>query len=200
MKRIWRRRSRRRPARSCRRPYYREQWRPVVGYEGLYNISNYGRVWSVRRWRRNHSKWQEIGGHLLQPGSNNNGRDTVSLWKNSEGHTFLIHQLVARAFIGKCPRGMEVSHKDGDLHHNHADNLLYETRAENNRRKIGHGTDNRGEKCYAHLLTSKDVMSIRLRYAPRGIGGDSGTKLAEEYGVHPNTIYAVANGHNWRHL
>jgi hypothetical protein len=91
-----------------------EEWRPVVGYEGRYDVSSLGRVWSHCS-ARTLSGWGK-GSYLK-----------VQL----DGKTWFVHQLVAFAFIGPRPDGQVVRHLDDDHMRNRADNLAYGTQAQN---------------------------------------------------------------------
>lgn len=99
----------------------------MVGYEGLYEVSDLGLVWSLRR---------QI---VLKPSPNQRGRLHVALHKDGTQKTRYVHKLVSRAFHGECPAGMEVCHWDGDCSNNRADNLRYGTHAENMQDQIRHG-------------------------------------------------------------
>lgn len=94
-----------------------EEWRSVVGYEGLYQVSDEGRV------RR--------GGRVLKRQHTANGYPVVQLWRDGEPKTCLVHRVVAEAFIGTVPDGKEVNHRDGDKENATPSNLEYVTRSEN---------------------------------------------------------------------
>lgn len=86
-----------------------EIWLPVQGYEGLYEVSDHGRVRS--------------GKVILKPHHMNNGYDNVSLFKNGKYKFFGIHRLVALAFVPNESRLPQVNHKDGNKRNNFASNL-----------------------------------------------------------------------------
>lgn len=109
-----------------------EQWRDVVGYEGKYQVSNYGRVKSLERYQKNHSKLQKVEEKILSQSSNGNGYIFVSLWKNGNCKKFYIHRLVAETFIGDIPNGYTVNHLDFNTSNNCVDNLEIVTYSENN--------------------------------------------------------------------
>lgn len=109
-----------------------ERWASVVDYEDRYEISDQGRVRSLSNKGRS--------GHLLRlsvGGEQEHYR--VRLYKGDGGKTHLVHRLVAAAFIGPCPPGMEVRHLDGDYLHNASTNLAYGTHARNMQDMLGHG-------------------------------------------------------------
>lgn len=94
-----------------------EEWRDIVGYEGLYEISNWGRV------RRN--------GKIIKPGKNNLGYLQVALYKNGLQKHALIHRLVALAFLPNPNNYPEVNHRDEDKTNNAVENLEWCTRKYN---------------------------------------------------------------------
>ncbi len=96
------------------------KWKDVVGYEGLYQVSDTGLVRSLRR-----------GGRVLSTGMSGAYQNTT-LSVGATKRTFTLHSLVASAFKGPRPQGYVVRHKDGDKLNNRASNLLYGTPMENN--------------------------------------------------------------------
>lgn len=106
------------------------EWRDVVGYEGLYIVSNDGQVKSVERTVAVHTKNgtvynRKIIGKILKQGENKDGYLVVSLCKYGTKRTLNIHQIVAEAFIGPKPDGkqIEVNHKDENRKNNRPENL-----------------------------------------------------------------------------
>lgn len=97
-----------------------ENWKPVVGYEGVYSVSDHG---NVRRDRRAH--------HNLRPGTNSYGYKTVSLCVNGKMRSFLVHRLVALAFLGHAENGIQCNHKNGVVDDNRLENLEWVTSSEN---------------------------------------------------------------------
>lgn len=87
-----------------------EIWRPVVGYEGLYEVSSTGQVRNCR-------------GKLLRPGPDHNGYLKCVLCKKGKTKTIYIHRLVAQAFIPNPMYLKQVNHKDEDKSNNNVDNL-----------------------------------------------------------------------------
>ena len=96
-----------------------EEWRNVVGFEGVYEVSNYGNV------RRKDSKKE------LRGGLNTYGYKVFILSKNGIRHTGKGHRLVAEAFIPNPDNKRDVNHKDGDKANNYVDNLEWASRSEN---------------------------------------------------------------------
>lgn len=110
-----------------------EGWCPVLGYEGLYEVSSQGRVRRIGRAARA-GKGRGGGvvrGRILTSTLYRKGYRKVQLWRDGCWRNVGIHQLVAAVFIGPCPKGHEINHKDGVKHNNCTDNLEYVTRSGN---------------------------------------------------------------------
>lgn len=89
----------------------KEEWRPVVGYEGLYEVSNLGRVKSLYK------------ACILKPQKKRNGYFQVNLYKNGTMKSRAVHRLVATAFIPNPLGKPQVNHRDEDKQNNAVDNL-----------------------------------------------------------------------------
>jgi hypothetical protein len=128
-----------------------ERWLPAPDWEGLYEVSDFGRVRSLDRMVRTHHDGRRlVRGRMLKPQpSGKYGHLKVGF--TSEGSKvcwFQIHQLVMRAFVGPCPAGMEVRHLDSNPANNTLPNLAYGTRKENARDRVLNGTDNNARKTH----------------------------------------------------
>lgn len=113
-----------------------EIWKDVVGYSGVYDVSDFGRVRSLDRLTLVGSRWK---GRILKQSPATGGHLTVSLC-NRKQKTRFVHQLVCEAFIGPCPDGMEVCHGPNGKLDNSISNLRYGTRSDNEKDKIRDGT------------------------------------------------------------
>jgi len=115
-------------------------WKPVIGYEGIYEVSNFGEV----RTCKNKTTYTERHGirrwkQRILKNKTPNGRDVrVSLWKDGESKDFLVHRLVAKAFIPKVDGKLSINHLDGNPRNNHVSNLEWCDHEENN----NHAFDN----------------------------------------------------------
>ena len=101
-----------------------EEWRPIKGYEGLYEVSNFGRVKSLCAGR-----WKST--MLRKPQLTKNGYKAVMLRKSGNVQLITIHRIVATAFLDNPDGLREVNHKDEDKTNNHVDNLEWCTRKYN---------------------------------------------------------------------
>lgn len=119
-----------------------EVWKPVPGYEGLYEVSDQGRVRSLDRYVQCSGpvKGAYVSfkkGRLLRPGPSNYGHLSVVLGR---GQTRMVHDLVLRAFVGCPPAKHECCHGNGDPSDNRLENLRWGTRSENILDAVKHGT------------------------------------------------------------
>lgn len=116
-----------------------EIWKDIKGYDGLYQISNLGRVKSLERYRKgNGGSLTIVKETILKQSKNNKGYYRVELCKQGIRKPFSVHRLVADAFIENSHDKPEVNHIDEDKSNNNADNLEWCTSKEN----INHGTHN----------------------------------------------------------
>jgi hypothetical protein len=120
-----------------------EQWRPVPGYEGLYEVSDQGRVRSLYEWRG-----RAPAGHLLKGGISPYGYRLLTLAKGGDYWSVPVHHLVTLAFLGPRPEGAHVRHLDGNPLNNRLENLLYGTRSLNTLDSVRHGTHNNARKTH----------------------------------------------------
>ena len=166
-----------------------EVWRDIPKYEDLYQVSSTGNVRSLAR--------RATNGKVLAPQLNNSGYLRVSLSKQSRSKYLYVHHLVATAFWGERPEGMDVNHIDGNKLNNAADNLEYCTRTENmeHARKLGLH-DNRGERQWNSKLNETIVRQLRI--------ADSGCGILDEViavsGINRRTIMDVIERKTWRHI
>lgn len=110
-----------------------EQWLPVVGYEGHYEVSDLGRVRRVER------TGNRPAGYVLRPRVSG-AYPTVTLSVNSHQRVVKVHRLVAEAFLGPSPGvGYEVCHADDVKTNNAASNLRWDTHRNNLRDMVRNG-------------------------------------------------------------
>lgn len=104
-----------------------EIWKPVVGYEGLYEVSSMGRVRSCDKEVWNRFTYILRKGKLMEQGMDDDGYCTITLCKESKKSNCHVHRLVAMAFIDNPMNLPEVNHKDSIRHNNRAENLEWVT-------------------------------------------------------------------------
>lgn len=101
----------------------KEIWKSVEGFEGLYEVSNLGRVRSLDREVRNRGGIAVKRGKILSPKNVNTNYKAVNLWKKNKGYMRLVHRLVAIAFLPNPENLPQVNHKDEDPSNNNVNNL-----------------------------------------------------------------------------
>lgn len=134
-----------------------EIWKDIVGYEGLYQVSNFGRVKSLDRYRigKRGSK-TFCKGRIMSLNKMRNGYSLVQLMKNKKSCAFLVHRLVALAFIPIQHGKSYVDHIDGERGNNLVSNLRWCTAKENLNfdlaRKNISASNRASEKCRKHIM------------------------------------------------
>jgi hypothetical protein len=176
-----------------------EEWRAVVGFEGLYEVSNLGRVRSLDCTIEQRNRYGVIRyckpGRFLRAEINRDGHLQVTLCAKGRAKHARIHVLVAEAFIGARPQGLEVCHCDGVHTNNVPGNLRYDTRAANSQDAVTHGAQVRGERVGLARLSESDVQAIR-----RLRGTKTLREIAKDFSVALPTVHHVLSGRTWRHV
>ena len=164
-----------------------EIWKQIIDHPD-YEVSNCGRIKSKKIYNN--------GKETLHGKKHRQGYLCVHLLSSVSIKTFYIHRLVAAAFIGTCPEGLEVNHKDGDKANNHVDNLEYVTHSKNIKHayKIGLLKARTGEDNNLAKLTEMEVKLIRELY---DTGEYSQKLLAEVFEVNRTTINKIINKKIW---
>lgn len=175
-----------------------EIWRDIIGYEGIYQISNHGRMLSLCKWshgkicKRKEPKILKLylekktGYYCYVLGQWN----TTQPWRR-----FTIHRLVAKAFIPNPDNLPEVNHIDGNKLNNHVTNLEWNTRLQNIRHAYKHKLIPilKGTQCANVRLTEKQVMRIyKSTTGPR--------KLSRILNLPYSTVNAIKIGVSWNHI
>lgn len=159
-----------------------EKWRPVVGWERYYRVSNYGRVYSLHQTGRLVTGMPMDGGYRVLK-----LRD-----KERRGHV-AVHCLVLEAFKGPRPsQSHEGCHNDGSPSNNHIDNLRWDTAEANQADRIRHGTSLRGT-AIEHVLTPELVREIRTT-------GRTDAYWMRRLKVTRTTIHNARTGKTWKNV
>jgi hypothetical protein len=125
-----------------------EKWRDINEYDGVYQVSALGQVLNTQTQK------------ILHPTKLKNGRIYVTLSSDGFQKKCTVHSLVADEFLGECPDGHEIRHKDGDYAHNELSNLEYITRQESQKHFV------MVTGGYSVNLTKRVQTSNGLRYCP----------------------------------
>ena len=114
----------------------RERWMPVVGYEGLYEVSDLGGVRSLPRLDR---KGRRVKGGLMRTPRHQFGYPMVMLKVDGKAKTRTVHSMILEAFVGPRPEGHHARHLDGNPENSTLSNLAWGTRSENQQDMARHG-------------------------------------------------------------
>lgn len=157
-----------------------EQWKPVVGFEGLYEISSIGRVMRVGA---------TVSGrkppYILKPRHSTDGYIQSTLANNGVVKQVTNHRLVAAAFLGYDRPYLQVNHRNGVRDDNRVENLEWVTIREN----LHHSYSVLNRKVW-RKLTNDQVADIKYRSSL----GVSNRRLARDFGVVQHTIIALLKG------
>ena len=124
---------------------FEELWKPISGYEGIYEVSSLGRVRSLDRVVVDYRGIEKsVGGKILKPGVTNKGYYIVSLNSVDKRHTLTVHRLVANAFVPNLDNKPQVNHINGIKTDNRICNLEWLTNEENMKHAINNGLANKG--------------------------------------------------------
>ncbi len=173
-------------------PWMDEQWAPVPGYEGLYDVSSYGRV------RRSSKSRMAPAGHLLKPRITWDGYLKYGLSKHCRYWHVKAHRLVALAFLEPPPfPGAHVAHFDGNKRNNHVSNLRWATPKENEDDKRRHGRVRGAPPGESHpqAKLTEDLVKEMRHLAASGLRFK---EIAGRLGVAPLTAYDAIFGITWK--
>jgi len=171
-----------------------EEWRAVVGWEGLYEVSSLGRVRSLaRRVAYSDGRMRCFPEIIMTPGKVGAGYLSLTLKQQGRKFQMSVHRLVCMAFIGPQPNGLQVNHIDGNKENNAISNLEYITKSYNQLHRHWVLGQDRGEKHSNSKLKNDDVIKI-LKLLESGM---SQTLIAKMYGVTQGNIYSIFRGTSW---
>lgn len=197
-----------------------EEWRPVVGWEGIYSVSNLGRI------RRDLPAKKTYPGKILKQRINHGGYFEIQLFNAPFVKRKFVHRLVAEVFIGPRPKGFFVNHIDGCKTNNIPANLEYVTSKQNSQHasrlgllafgdrngtrrnsehlargdrhwsKIHPDSIKKGDQVASAKLKDDDIPQIR----ELGKNGLSSNSIAKLLGVSGRTIRYIIEGITWKHV
>lgn len=174
-----------------------EEWRPVVGWEGFYAVSNLGNVLSLDRVviKRNGHR-RRVQGRMLKVHLGSNGYLSVCLKRPDKQSVVCVHRLVLEAFVGPCPAGLEACHGKSGKYDNSLANLRWDTKRSNEQDKIADGAVLKGVAHPRATLTDDDVRSIRRARE----NGFQFNEIAAMFGITATHAHRIYHRVCWGHL
>ena len=171
----------------------REIWKSVVGFEGIYEVSNLGQVRSLDR-------IDDGGAHrfgiLKKATLSDKGYMRVTLTKGGVQRHHSVHTLVLNAFTGSKPIGTEAAHDNGIRNDNRDSNLFWKTPTANNKDRRRHGTLPMGETHPGAKISEVTARLIKARL----IGEPLSRDVAAEFHISKHIVDAIRSGRSWTHL
>ena len=158
----------------------KEEWRPVLGFEEIYEVANTGKIRRIKT------------GCILKP-SRYKGYPILCLNYSGKQYGRRLHRVVAQAFIPNPFNLPDVNHKNGIKDDNQSSNLEWMTKLDNTKHARMNDLWCLGEQHHSHKLTWEQVTEIRTRF----IKGN-GRKLAKEFGVGQTAISKIVTFKTWK--
>jgi hypothetical protein len=169
-----------------------EIWKPLKDYEGLYEVSNMGRVRSLIKRGNAKQKIRKTGFDIRT------GYITVQLTKNNKPLTKRVHRFVAETFVPNPMNKPVVNHIDGNKKNNKGSNLEWMTYSENTLHSFKNGLQKKifGDYNYITKIKTQDVLKIRELINL----GKTNREIAKIYGVNPSQISRIKTGKRRKEL
>ena len=177
-----------------------EIWLPINGFDGFYEVSSFGVVRSVDRFVKhsNGRSLRPVLGCVKTPNIDKSGYHSVHLYKEGKLKKFLVHRLVAAAFIDNKKELPQVNHKNGNKSDNSIENLEWCTGSDNCIHAIRNNLyqQAKGSACSNAKITEADVLQIR-KYAALGTMQKD---IAAMFGIGRKAISKIVTKQRWKHV
>lgn len=178
-----------------------EQWKPIRGFTGLYEVSDLGRVRSLSRLTRIHNGFRQHTGRILKPALDKDNYLYIGLHKNGVQTTCLVHRLVGRAFLSNPEHKPRINHiKSNETWNNRVSNLEWATAQEDADWRVAQNRQAhvrvRGSKNGHANLTEAEVKQMR-RLRSSGL---STYALARMFGTARSNVSMIVRGKGWVHV
>lgn len=170
-----------------------EFWKDIKEYEGMYEVSNLGRVKSLKRERISRgNSIAFVKERILAVSKDSYGYPVATLYRNNEPNWVKVHRLVAESFIENVYNKPEVNHKNGIRNDNRVENLEWCTQSENSIHKFRVLKSINGRS----IITADDAVSIRTKYRS---GNFTQIELSKEYGLCKGQISRIVCKKCWNY-
>ena len=162
-----------------------EVWKPIPSTNGKYEASSYGRIRNTKTQKVLKVQENKHGYYIL----------TLRIIPKVQSNA-RVHRLVAEAFLGECPEGYVVNHKDGNKYNNNIENLEYVTSSENNYHAIRTGLrkpntsqiGKHGEEAGAAKITEEQAIEILKEHYRTG---DGYRKIGKRLGISRGIVQGI---------
>lgn len=178
-----------------------EKWVDIIGYEGIYQVSNFGRIKSLKR---TFIKRKKGGGEMpvSMPESirskrlTSNGYIKIALWYNGKVKHYLVHRLVAFYFVPNPNKYKQVLHLDNNPSNARWDNLKWGTQKMNIQQAVTEGRWHIGSKNNKTKLKESDIPKIRKLVSEKV----PSRVIGEKFNVGHSAILSIKNNKTWSHI
>lgn len=170
-----------------------EKWKAIEGYEGLYEVSDCGRVKALERFVMNNGGLQHRSERILKPSMVQGKYSQVILCKNGTTKAFRVHRLVADAFIPNPENKPFIDHIDTNPSNNHVANLRWVTVFENANNPLTrkHISDSKiGHPFWGRPLTAEERERQKAALKGRKLSEEHRKHLSESHKGNPNVLQA----------
>lgn len=174
-----------------------EKWKSINGYEGVYEVSNFGRVKTLDKFiKGRNNSFSPRKSKIIKGEIDKDGYHVVTLTHNRLVKKYKVHRLVAIHFVPNVENKPQVNHIDNVKNNNVVANLEWVYPSENSLHMKKCNRQATGEKVGNSKLCAKKVLEIR------GLckGGVSYNHIASTYDVYVSTIYKINKRETWKHL
>lgn len=171
-----------------------EVWKDILGYEGLYQISDLGNVKRIARGPHTQA------GRILKQSLRGRGQYKywcVCLYKNGCKVVKQVHYMILESFVRPFNKDEVGRHLDGNRFDNRLCNLAHGTQQMNIADRDKHGNTVRGSKQWKARFNRADILKIRSLYES---GKFNQPQLAKKFGVKASTIWCIINRKTWKHV